>query len=172
MPEIFPSGARLGELTGTIKIIRENNGKISISKLAKKAHANIEHILPVIDAGVVLGVIETTAGTVKLTTYGKQFDYLNTKKLITDKIVNIEPFKSTVQILKTHKSVSTERLSQMLLDKGIALYRERDVNVALLRELLFKWGLLCGFLEHNRRIDSWSLREQQKKTMLQVSQSQ
>jgi hypothetical protein len=157
MQRLFPASAKFGQLKGTIKIIREHRGTISISSLAKKAHQNIDQLLPVVDACVALDIAKTSNGSISLTPYGKKLNISNTKKLVTDKIVLVEPFKSTVQILKTQGDLRTDKLSRLLFDRGIAMYRDNDINTGVLRELLLRWGVRCGLLRHNARLDEWSL---------------
>jgi hypothetical protein len=158
MPKLFPSGAKPGQIKAIARLIKENEGSASISALSRKIHQNIDELLPLLDACAMLGILKVSDAHVSLTEQGRKLTQANTDPFIAKKISGIEPFKSVLSILKREGELTTMELSELLKERGIAMYADAEVNAVLLKEELFKWAILFKILKRNQKRDSWSVR--------------
>ena len=158
MPRLFPSEAKPGQMKAIIRLIKENRGSLSISALSRKVHQNIDELLPMLDACTMLGILKVSDAHVSLTEQGRKLTQANIDSFIAERISGIEPFKSALSILKKEGELTTMELSELLKERGIAMYADAEVNAVLLREELFKWTILFKILKRNQKRDSWSVR--------------
>ncbi len=157
MPHTFPVSVKLVELREMISTIKKNKSRMNISMLSRKSRLNIDQILPLVDACVILGLAQAHNGIIMLTKDGKKLSSSNAKEIIRERLPDVEPFKSVMKILRANDAISTKRLERILMEKGIAFYHDRDVNNMLLTELLMKWGVGSNLLLYKRKDDLWIL---------------
>ena len=158
MPKLFPSEAKPSQMKEVIWLIKSNKGSMSLSRLSKTIHQNIDEMLPLLDACTMLGILKVSDAHVSLTGQGRKLTQANAEPFIARKISGIEPFKSAISILKKEGELTTMELSELLKERGIAMYADAEVNAVLLREELFKWTILFKILKRNQKGDSWSVK--------------
>jgi len=152
----FPIGAGITELRGVLKILKENEGALSLAKLADESEEEIDKLLPLLDAGELLGLLEVKNGIVRLTEEGKRLGLGNITSMLSKRLEEIEPFKSIIDIL-SKKSLNTEEIAEELKSRDIILNADDITNVEILRNLLIKWGVRTKLLAYNKDSDSWSI---------------
>jgi len=152
----FPIGAGITELRGVLKILKENEGALSLAKLADESEEEIDKLLPLLDAGELLGLLEVKNGIVRLTEEGKRLGLGNITNMLSKRLKEIEPFKSVIDIL-SKKSLNTEEIAEELKSRDIILNADDITNVEILRNLLIKWGVRTKLLAYNKDSDSWSI---------------
>ena len=152
----FPIGAGITELRGVLKILKENEGALSLAKLADESEEEIDKLLPLLDAGELLGLLEVKNGIVRLTEEGKRLGLGNITNILSKRLKEIEPFKSVIDIL-SKKSLNTEEIAEELKSRNIILNADDITNVELLRSLLIRWGVRTKLLAYNKDLDSWSV---------------
>ena len=152
----FPIGAGITELRGVLKILKENEGALSLAKLADESEEEIDKLLPLLDAGELLGLLEVKNGIVRLSEEGKRLGLGNITNMLSKRLKEIEPFKSVIDIL-SKKSLNTEEIAEELKSRDIILNADDITNVEILRNLLIKWGVRTKLLAYNKDSDSWSI---------------
>jgi len=152
----FPIGVGITELRGVLEIIKENGGALSLAKLADESEEEIDKLLPLLDAGELLGLCEVKNGIARLTEKGKKLKLSNIASMLSKKLKEIEPFNSVIDIL-SKKSLSTAEIAEELKSRNIILNADDTTNVELLRNLLIKWGVRTKLLAYNKDSDSWSM---------------
>jgi len=152
----FPIGAGITELRGVLKILKENEGALSLAKLADESEEEIDKLLPLLDAGELLGLLEVKNGIVRLTEEGKRLGLGNITNILSKRLKEIEPFKSVIDIL-SKKSLNTEEIAEELKSRDIILNADDITNVEILRNFLIKWGVRTKLLAYNKDSDSWSI---------------
>ena len=152
----FPIGVGITELRGVLEIMKENGGALSLAKLADESEEEIDKLLPLLDAGELLGLCEVKNGIAKLTEEGKKLKLSNITSMLSKKLKEIEPFNSIIDIL-SKKSLNTEEIAEELKSRNIILNADDTTNVELLRNLLIKWGVRTKLLAYNKDSDSWSI---------------
>jgi len=152
----FPIGVGITELRGVLEILKENGGELSLAKLADESEEEIDKLLPLLDAGELLGLCKVKNGIARLTEEGKKLKLSNITSMLSKKLKEIEPFNSIIDIL-SKKSLNTEEIAEELKSRNIILNADDITNVELLRNLLIKWGVRTKLLAYNKDSDSWSI---------------
>ena len=152
----FPIGVGITELRGVLEILKENGGALSLAKLADESEEEIDKLLPLLDAGELLGLCKVKNGVARLTEEGKKLKLSNITSMLSKKLKEIEPFNSVIDIL-SKKSLNTEEIAEELKSRNIILNADDTTNVELLRNLLIKWGVRTKLLAYNKDSDSWSI---------------
>ena len=155
MEALFPLDAGISEMRGIIKLTADNGNTVGISKLAKETKRGIDLLLPIIDACRLLGICTVKGGVVTLTNFGKSLTTPDIQKELAKKLARIEPFKSSLCIIRSQGGISTKRLSEVLKRKGITLYTERSMNEEMLKNLLLKWAVRSKLLSYDQKSESW-----------------
>jgi len=152
----FPIGVGITELRGVLEILKENGGALSLAKLADESEEEIDKLLPLLDAGELLGLCKVKNGVARLTEEGKKLKLSNITSMLSKKLKEIEPFNSVIDIL-SKKSLNTEEIAEELKSRNIILNADDITNVELLRSLLIRWGVRTKLLAYNKDLDSWSI---------------
>ncbi|MGC9099105.1 MAG: AAA-associated domain-containing protein [Candidatus Micrarchaeia archaeon] len=153
----FPIGAGITELRGVLELIKENGDALSLAKLADESEEEIDKLLPLLEAGEMLGLCEVKEGVAMLTEDGKRLKLNNISRLLAKRLREIEPFKSAIEVLGK-KSITTAELANELKSRDIILNADDETNISLLRNMLMKWGVRTKLLAYNRDSDSWSIK--------------
>ncbi|MGC8776743.1 MAG: AAA-associated domain-containing protein [Candidatus Micrarchaeia archaeon] len=151
----FPIGVGITELRGVLEILKENRGALSLAKLAEESEKEIDVLLPLLDAGELLGLLEIKEGVVKLTEEGKKLKLGNIAATLSRKLKEIEPFSTIIEFLK-EKDLTTSEIAEGLKSRDIILNPDDATNIELLRNMLIKWGIRTKLFSYNRDSDLWS----------------
>lgn len=157
MGSLFPSGVGMSHVRGIVSIVKDNNGVISLSKLAEEAEEDVDDLLPLIEASKALGLIRIVNSDVKLTEKGKELTSASTRRAIREGLVKIEPFKTTVKAL-SGGSKTTLELFDYLAKRGIFDDYPEFSSESLLK-LLVSWGVRSKLLSYDEQNDSWLVRK-------------
>jgi len=152
----FPIGVGITELRGVLEILKKNGGALSLAKLADESEEEIDKLLPLLDAGELLGLCKVKNGVARLTEEGKKLKLSNITSMLSKKLKEIEPFNSVIDIL-SKKSLNTEEIAEELKSRDIILNADDITNIELLRNLLIRWGVRTKLLAYNKDLDSWSI---------------
>ena len=136
----FPIGVGITELRGVLEILKKNGGALSLAKLADESEEEIDKLLPLLDAGELLGLCKVKNGVARLTEEGKKLKLSNITSMLSKKLKEIEPFNSVIDIL-SKKSPNTEEIAEELKSRNIILNADDITNIELIRNLLIRWGL-------------------------------
>jgi len=139
-----------------LEILKKNGGALSLAKLADESEEEIDKLLPLLDAGELLGLCKVKNGVARLTEEGKKLKLSNITSMLSKKLKEIEPFNSVIDIL-SKKSLNTEEIAEELKSRDIILNADDITNIELLRNLLIRWGVRTKLLAYNKDLDSWSI---------------
>ncbi|MGC8648644.1 MAG: AAA-associated domain-containing protein [Candidatus Micrarchaeia archaeon] len=156
----FPLDIGLTELRGIIKIIKDNNNTISLSKLAAEAGGEIDTLLPLLNAGRLLNLLTINNGLVTVTESGKALNIKNIANIIGTQLALLEPFKTILEALKEGNKTTDELVAK--LDSSNISLNVAD-PISGLRTLLIKWGVRAKLVSYNRKEDKWSIYKMQNK---------
>ncbi len=138
----------LGKVIGFLEILDDLGGRDDIFRAATALQMELDDILPVLEAGETLGLIEVVEGDARLTDDGRRFlrsDINERKRLICLKLEELGIFKELVQILRSKRNSRMPRhayLSRVL--KGM-YSREAE---ALLHTIV-DWGRYAELIGYN-----------------------
>ena len=91
--------ARVGGISGLLEIIVDLGGREDLPKLAERLRLDIDDLLPTVDAAVMLGFAEVSAGDVTITAEGQEFataDVEGSWQIARDALLKHVPFISTI----------------------------------------------------------------------------
>ncbi len=155
MNSLFPSDVGMSHVRGVVKIIKENKGNISISKLAEESEEDVDDLLPLIDACRLLGLVKVTRSRLKLTEKGETIIKGSTRAIIRQSLPGIEPFKSVIKALEGG-SKSTSELLEYLKEKELLTEKTETENEKLVTMLL-TWGVRSKLLSYDEEDERWML---------------
>ncbi len=155
--KFFPLEAGLTELRGVIEILKDSGGKMNLAKLSDETQENIDKLLPLLEAGSLLGLIKIGKNEVVLTPRGKKLTLENLAKTLSNEIAKIEPFRTAIKIIEEKGPQSTYDLVRTLRKKGVKSYSDEALDVEAVRNLLIKWGIRSKIFEYDYNTDMWYL---------------
>ncbi|HUB92862.1 MAG TPA: AAA-associated domain-containing protein [Candidatus Saccharimonadales bacterium] len=146
----------MSHVRGIVKIIKENNGKISISQLAEEAEEDVDDLLPLLEASKLLGFIVITKSDAKITPKGEKLaSGAYTRTIIRESLTKIEPFKSTIKAL-SEGSKTTVELFEYLSANSVFPQDGEHSSESLLKMLL-TWGVRSKLLSYDQETETWTL---------------
>jgi NitT/TauT family transport system ATP-binding protein len=90
-------------LVGFLEILNDLGGKSDIAGIASRQGLELDDLLPILDSGEMLGLIQITAGDVSITEKGHLFIAASPKvqkKMLRDVVINLEAFRKLVELVK------------------------------------------------------------------------
>lgn len=149
--------ATVGELLGLAEIVYSYGGKVKISFLADELRMEMDDLGDVIDMGELLEALKVEDGEVVLTLFGEGMTLGtidNKKKIIRDKIKDVEPFSSIIKILeKEGGSMSEQDLFERITKKFVV------EDIAPFRKLIIGWGNYTETFEYDGDEQEFVLKE-------------
>jgi NitT/TauT family transport system ATP-binding protein len=141
--------ARPGGIAGLMEVLLDSNGEEDLYHLAERLLMDVDDLLPIIDAAVLLGFATLAQGDVKLTPEGKAFaeaDIATRKAMFREAaLARILLFQQIVSILKTKSDHSiTIELFRDVLDEH---YADNEVQRQL--ETALHWGRYCEMFSYD-----------------------
>ena len=156
MAKLFPLGAGISRMMGILKIIKENDDKMDLAKLAEESEIDIDSLLPLIEVCELFGFAQTKDSKIKLTKDGEMLNLRNMPKTLRNKLEVIEPFKSAVELL-TKGELTSDELFESMGTKGIVFHGEKAINNEILKGLFVDWALRTKLMRYDPERDVWSL---------------
>ncbi len=150
-PLIMPAEVRAGQIIGLVEITGGLGSVIDASRLADEFGADLTTLLPILDGAEMLGLVKTNKGDVSLTEFGLKFQKTikHKVKLLKDSLAKIEPFKTTLELLATKKSVSTHEIAEALKAKEIRWHYRDEINEMTIQTILIHWAIYAELLTYN-----------------------
>jgi NitT/TauT family transport system ATP-binding protein len=90
-------------LVGFLEILNDLGGKSDVAGIASRQGLELDDLLPILDSGEMLGLIQVTAGDVSITEKGHLFIAASPKvqkKMLRDVVINLEAFRKLVELVK------------------------------------------------------------------------
>ena len=151
-PPVMPAHVRAGQILGLVEITGGLGSSIDLAKLADEFGADLVTLLPIVDAGEMLGLIKVDKGEVKLTDFGSKFQKASKQKvkLLKDQLSKIEPFKTALRLAsESKKGVTTQEVSEDLLRRDTRWHHTHQVNESLVQTMLIHWAIYAGLMTYN-----------------------
>lgn len=149
--------ATVGELLGLVEIVYSYGGAVKISFLADELRMEMDDLGDVIDMGELLEAVKVDEGEVTLSLFGEGLTLGtidNKKKILRDKIRDVEPFKSVMKILTEEGGRMGE---EELLDALAKKFVIEDITP--FRKLLIGWGNYTETFEYDGDDQEFVLKE-------------
>lgn len=150
-PPMMPADVRAGQVIGLVEITGGLGTPIDVAKLSDEFGANLETLLPILDAGEMLGLVKVDKGDVFLTEFGVKFQKASKQKvrLLREHLTKIEPFKTALELASKKESVLANEICDALSERDIRWHHTPDLNESLVQALLIHWAIYAGLLSYN-----------------------
>lgn len=149
--QMMPSRATPIEVISLAEAVERLGGTIELSDLAKLfARYSTPHSLSVLKAAQELGLIKRDGDVLSLTDLGLGFARAADGKesIIRAGLARIEPFKTTLELLASKKSVSPREIGDALCKKNTFLQRFQT-SEDFIRTILIQWGMASKLLSYD-----------------------
>jgi hypothetical protein len=150
-PQVMPANVRAGQVLGLVEIVGGLGTAVDAAKLADEFGADLVTLLPILDTGEMLGLVKLEKGDISLTEFGLKFQKTSKYKvrLLKEQLSKIEPFKTALDLVNQKGDVSTNEVSEALLERDIRWHHAPEINETLVQTLLIHWAIYAGLLSYD-----------------------
>jgi len=154
LPHVRPGG-----IAGLLEMLPENDERVDIYRLAEDLGLEIDDLLPLMEAGSLLGFLEVHEGDVAMTLTGRRFmnaGILQQKDLFREAAVRHVPILDQInRALRTHKDQTiSDEFFRDLLDEH---FSEEEVQRQL--DTIVSWGRYAELFDYEAGEKRFYLRE-------------
>ncbi len=129
--------AKPGAIAGLLELVFERGGEEDIYKLSDELQMEVDDILPIVDAGVLLQFVKVTEGDITITEQGKEFvtaDILERKVSFSKQVMeNAALVKQIIRLLNTKKNhrLHEDFIEEYLVKFFTAEEAKRQLDIAI-----------------------------------------
>lgn len=145
MTDVIDPNARIADLVGLLYVL--NNifeGKTDLFELEKEMEVDLDDLMPIVYTASNLGFVHSESGDISITNLGISYiksGIVQRKKIIRDILINIEPFKSAMEL----KIFELDEIMERLMENGVQTFNNPGGNHDL-EVILIEWGIYSKFL--------------------------
>jgi NitT/TauT family transport system ATP-binding protein len=151
--------ARAGGISGLLEVVFDHGGRDDLPQLAERLRLQVDDLLPIIDASVMLGFAEVAHGDVALTPTGVEFsqaDVQRSRQIFGEQaLAHVPILRTIVETLKQKKSGNAK--ADLFLDFLDEYYSEKEAERQF--ETAIAWGRYGQLLEYDSDEEVLSLPE-------------
>lgn len=144
--------AGISKVIGLLEVLFGLGNQSVTVKLAEELNFTLETLLPVIEAGEQLGLIEVAGGKVKLTEFGLRLvkgKIIERKVILKERLISLDPFKRTIDLLKTKNNSRMSRKSLQKIIRQELPKEQADRTVSKIIE----WGRHADLIGYNSDLE-------------------
>ena len=154
-------------LVGFLEVLDDVGGKSDVAGIASKQGLDLDYLLPILESGEMLGLIEVQGGDVLITEKGRLFTVASpkvTKKILRDILINMDIFKKLVNFIKQSENGHITKDDVLKFISSNKNNDKPDTDSDSLKEFdwIIEWGRQALILNYNANTESLSLRQQRK----------
>jgi NitT/TauT family transport system ATP-binding protein len=138
-------------------------GKSDVAAISSKEELELDDILPILEAGKMLGLIEVKSGDVSITEKGYSLlaaTPSQQKIILKDAIMNLRPFQKLIDLIKQSKSgyITKQDLLQYPSAASNAADDDYYYDFANNFDWIIGWGRVALLIDYNANNESIRLR--------------
>lgn len=149
-------------LLGFLEVLDDLGGKSDVAGIASKQGLELDHLLPILESGEMLGFIQVQSGDVSITEKGHLFIAASPKvrkKTLRDIIISFDIFRKIVDLIKQSENGYIRK--NELLE---FIYTDHTTNTANNDEFtdfdwIIEWGREALILNYNANTENIALRQ-------------
>jgi NitT/TauT family transport system ATP-binding protein len=150
-------------LLGFLEILDDLGGKSDVAGIASKQGLELDDLLPILESGEMLGLIQVTAGDVSITEKGHLFIVASPKvqkKMLRDVVINLDTFKKLVDLVKRSEKgrISKEEVLEFVSNQDVAT-QSHDGDGSNEFDWIVEWGRQALILNYDANEESISIRQ-------------
>ena len=149
-------------LLGFLEVLDDLGGKSDVAGIASKQGLELDDLLPILDSGEMLGLIQVQAGDVSITEKGHLFIVASTKvrkKMLRDTLIELDVFKKLVELIKQNENghITKSEVLEFISNRNISA---TDSDSSREFDWLIEWGRQALILNYNANNESLGIRQQ------------
>jgi hypothetical protein len=151
-PKMMPAAVKPGQVLSLVELIGGSGVRVNLSTIAKELEADLTVLPAVLDAGVMLGLVQSENKEIRLTPMGSNLLMTTDYKLrvLKDSLANIEPFSTALELAAKGGSVTSKQLVRVLREKGILWDQQSDSNYVAVNSLMINWSIFAGLFKYEK----------------------
>lgn len=136
-------------------------GKSDVAAIASKQGLELDYLLPILESGKMLGLIQVQAGDVSITEKGHLFIVASPKvrkKIMREIIIKFDIFRKLVDLIKLNKDgyITKNEVLQFISRHDAATANNDHLNDF---DWIIEWGRQALILNYNANTESIALRQ-------------
>ena len=153
-----------GILQGFLEVLDDLGDKSDVADIALKQGLELDDLLPIIEAGKMLGLIHVQAGDVLLTEKGHLFIAASPrvkKKMLQDMVLSIDSFRKFIEYMQNigKQNISKEELLEFVSEENsTSSYNDNQDNMNDFNWFI-EWGRQGLVLKYDANNETISLRD-------------
>jgi NitT/TauT family transport system ATP-binding protein len=150
-------------LLGFLEILDDLGGKSDVAGIASKQGLELDDLLPILESGEMLGLIQVSAGDVSITEKGHLFIVASPKvqkKMLRDVVINLDTFRKLIDIVKRSEKgrISKDEVLEFVSNQDVAT-QSSDGNGSNEFDWIVEWGRQALIFNYDANEESISIRQ-------------
>jgi NitT/TauT family transport system ATP-binding protein len=150
-------------LLGFLEILDDLGGKSDVAGIASKQDLELDDLLPILESGDMLGLIQVTAGDVSITEKGHLFIVASPKvqkKMLRDVVINLDTFKKLVDLVKRSEKgrISKDEVLEFVSNQDVVI-QSPNGDGSNEFDWIVEWGRQALILNYDANEESISIRQ-------------
>jgi NitT/TauT family transport system ATP-binding protein len=149
-------------LLGFLEVLDDLGGKSDVAGIASKQGLELDHLLPILESGEMLGFLQVQSGDVSITEKGHLFIAASPKvrkKILRDIISQFDVFSKIADLIKQSENghIRKDELLEFISANDSATTTNKDeLNVF---DWIIEWGREALILNYNANTENIALRQ-------------
>jgi NitT/TauT family transport system ATP-binding protein len=149
-------------LLGFLEVLDDVGNKSDVAGIASKQGLELVDLLPILDSGEMLGLIQVRAGDVSITEKGHLFIVASPKvrkKILRETLIELDVFKKLVELIKQSENghIIKSDVLEFISSRNISATDSDSSNEF---DWLIEWGRQALILTYNANNESVGIRQQ------------
>lgn len=149
-------------LLGFLEVLDDLGNKSDVAGIASKQGLELDDLLPILDSGEMLGLIQVQAGDVSITEKGHLFIVASTKvrkKMLRDTLIELDVFKKLVELITQNENghITKSEVLEFISNRNISA---TDSDSSSEFDWLIEWGRQALILTYDANSESVGIRQQ------------
>jgi NitT/TauT family transport system ATP-binding protein len=149
-------------LLGFVEVLDDLGGKSDVAGIASKQGLELDDLLPILESGEMLGLIQVSAGDVSITEKGHLFIVASPKvrkKMLRDVVINLETFKKLIDLVKQSDKgyISKDEVFEFVSNETQS--PDSDVDISDEFNWIVEWGRQALIFNYDANEETISIRK-------------
>jgi NitT/TauT family transport system ATP-binding protein len=149
-------------LLGFLEVLDDLGNKSDVAGIASKQGLELDDLLPILDSGEMLGLIQVQAGDVSITEKGHLFIVASPKvrkKILRETLIELDVFKKLVELIRQSENghIIKSDVLEFISSRNIS---STDSDSSKEFDWLIEWGRQALILTYDANSESVGIRQQ------------
>jgi NitT/TauT family transport system ATP-binding protein len=152
-------------LLGFVEVLDDLGGKSDVAGIASKQGLELDDLLPILESGEMLGLIQVSAGDVSITEKGHLFIVASPKvrkKMLRDVVINLDTFKKLIDLVKQSDNgyISKDEVLEFVSNENLATQSpDGDVDISDEFNWIVEWERQALIFNYDANEETISIRK-------------